>query len=263
MPAGGGAERGRPRVASMQFSGVREVAHASDASDASDTSDTAASWHTTADAARALGVSPSTVRRRIADGQLTARREPYRRSFRWLVLLPATPTPPATPAAAGPSVAEAHEAHEAHDTPDTRDTPDTERDRVALAVVREADAELRAIAAHVGLARRAVVAVLERERTVALRQATLLEELAGDPPAPVTARAAAGRTGEGSRRALLVGLLVCIAAAAGSALLALPAWSGGIVGALAVVAGLIATVEAYLVVTGWLGGLGRRDRGSA
>lgn len=249
-------------MASMPFSGVRDAAPPDEHSEPSPsghqvarTGDVAASWHTTTDAARALGVSPSTVRRRIAAGQLTARREPHGQSFRWLVLLPISP---AIPRVAGPAVGEACDA---------------DIDRLALAVVREADDELRAIAARVDLTRHAVVSILERERSVTLRQASLLEELAGSPSATAAAHsvdrattvdaAAATRPTEGSRRALLIGLLVCIAAAAGATLFALPAWSGGIVGALAVVAGLITAVEAYLVVTGWLGDLGRRHRESA
>jgi excisionase family DNA binding protein len=260
MPPGVGAERERPRVAGKHFSGVRDAAPADGHSPGvrqpngrqiAHTSDTRL-WLTTADAARALGVSPSTVRRRIADGQLTARREPHRRSFRWLVLLPGDPT---TPPLARPVIVEAGNAR------------DAEIDRAALAVVREADDELRAIAARVDLTRHAVVSVLERERAIALRQATLLEELAGDPcavvPATTVDTAASDPPAEGSRRALLIGLLVCIATTVSSALLALPGWSGGIVGAVAVVAGLIAAVEAYLVVTAWLGGLRRRNRESA
>ena len=248
-------------MASMHFSGVRDAApsdehfpngHPRNGHQIAHTSDAAASWLTTADAARVLGVSPSTVRRRIADGQLTARREPYHQSFRWLVLLPDSPAP--SPVAGAPVV-------------EARDPSDTKVDRVTLALVREADDELRSIASRVDLTRHAVVSILERERNVALRQAALLEELADNPPGAVAATtagaASATRSAEGSRRALLIGLFVCIAAAVGSTLLALPAWTGGIVGALAVVAGLVATVEAYLVATDWLARLGRRDRESA
>lgn len=45
-------------------------------------------WCTISDAAKALGVSPSTVRRRIAAGTLTAHKEPSGGRFRWLVSIP-------------------------------------------------------------------------------------------------------------------------------------------------------------------------------
>ena len=48
-------------------------------------------WCTVPLAAKALGVSPSTVRRRIAAGTLTARKEPAGRRFRWLVSIPVSP----------------------------------------------------------------------------------------------------------------------------------------------------------------------------
>jgi len=208
------------------------------------------------EAATALGVSATTVRRRITDGRLTARREPYRQAFRWLVLLPPEGAPGDTTAvtSAGASAS------------------DLAVDRLVVAVARETDDELRAIAAGVDLTRLAVVEILERQRTVALRQAALLEELASDPvvieaehavgtqdtaqdTAPDTDRAA-----EGSRWALLISLAVCLAAVGAAVFLALPAWSTGIVGAVAVVSGLIAAVECFLVVTAWATALSARRK---
>jgi len=203
------------------------------------------------EAATALGVSPTTVRRRIADGRLPARREPYRQAFRWLVQLPAGDA-------------------------ETSDATVTQlaADRLAVAVAREADDELRAIAARVDLTRHAVVEVLERERTVALRQAALLEELASQPTAEaVDADAAAPHHGaephstdrgqtDGSRWALLISVLACLGAVAALTILALPAWSTGIVGAVAVVAGLIAVVESYLLVSAWAAAMSERRQRS-
>ena len=49
---------------------------------------------TTSDAARRLGVSPSTVRRRIATGHLRAERDPRPQGMRYIVLLdPIAATP--------------------------------------------------------------------------------------------------------------------------------------------------------------------------
>jgi hypothetical protein len=188
------------------------------------------------EAATALGISPTTVRRRIADGRLTARREPYRQAFRWLVQLPPTEAP-ATHLAA---------------------------DRLAVTVVRETDDELRAIAARVDLARHAVVEVLERERTVALRQAELLEQLAAAEPAPLPEAPPDNRSeSDGSRLALLISVIACLGAVAALAFLALPAWSTGIIGAIGVVAGLVGIVEGFLLVTSWVGSLSARRQRSA
>ncbi len=222
-------------MATVHPSGVPDAAPEDDPSP--ETND---QWCSVAEAARALDVSVTTVRRRIADGSLTARREPYRQSFRWLVLLPADRTPGATET---PSVGIGGV------------------DRLAVAIIRDTDDELRAIAARVDLTRHAVVSVIERERTVALRQAEVLEELADVPTSAVPEASEVPTPDprpEGSRRALLVALLVCVLAVVSSATLALPAWSAGIVGAFAVIGGLIAAVEAYLVVTAWLSGLGRQ-----
>ena len=199
-------------------------------------------WVSVSEAATALGVSPTTVRRRIADGRLAARREPYRQAFRWLVRLPT----------AG-----------AVDTAETDGAIVTElvTDRLTVAVARETDDEIRAIAARIDLTRHAVVEVLERERTVALRQAARLEQLASEftsnavapPPPPGSPRSRLDDRGEteGSRWALLISVLACLGAVAAITFLTLPASSNGIVGAVAVVAGLVAIVECFLLVSAW------------
>ncbi len=232
------------------------VTHTPDATpDAEDTRPAEESWIPVSEAARALGVSPTTVRRRITDGRLTARREPYRQAFRWLVQLPA----------------EGAQDTQGADAADTTPTL-AASDRLVAAVMRETDDELRAIAARVDLTRHAVVEVLERERTVALRQAALLEELASDPAAddidpqsteasPPDRASDRGET-EGSRWALVISVLACLGAVAALAFLALPAWSTGIVGAVAVVAGLIAIAECFLLLSSWVGSISERRQRS-
>jgi len=218
--------------------------------DAGDTRPAEGDWIPVSEAATALGVSPTTVRRRIADGRLNARREPHRQAFRWLVQLPPEGASAGTEGSMAP--ADGTHLHAA--------------DRLAVAVARETDDELRAIAARVDLTRHAVVQVLERERTVALRQAELLEELAGDPTAddlaPTEARPLDQGDTDGSRWALVISVIACLGAVAALTFLALPAWSTGIVGAVAVVAALIAVVECFLLVSAWAGSVSERRQRS-
>jgi|GEM_PF-7080880 len=227
-------------------------------------------------AAKALGVSPTTVRRRVADGQLAGQRQPHRGGFRWLVLVPT----------------EGDTDDEGHVRPDTYDAPPAGPPadrrvamRDALAEVRETDESLRELAARVDLASREIIHFVERERSFALVQAGRFEDAAREleraeqraeraPHLRViehepteSADASEGAhdseaareplereaTGEsGSVRALLLSCAVLVAMVAVS-FVALPAWTNGIIASVGVVAGIIAVVELFLVVSGWVG----------
>lgn len=236
-------------------------------------------------AAKALGVSPTTVRRRVADGQLAGQRQPHRGGFRWLVLVPTEdserdagfePPPPAGPPA---------------------DRRVAVRD--ALTEVRATEESLRELAARVDLASREIIHFVERERSFALVQADRFEDAAREversersgrvpylrviehePTEPAGIRVASEsvqasqatdataegaplgtteRSESGSVRALLLSCAVLVAMVAVS-LVALPAWTNGIVASVAVIAGIIAVVELFLVVSGWLGSRHHRAR---
>lgn len=238
-------------------------------------------------AAKALGVSPTTVRRRVTDGLLAGQRQPHRGGFRWLVLVP-------TEGDSDPDAAESSTDEPAYEPPPPAGPPANRRvaARDALAEMRETDESLRELAARVDLASREVIHFVERERSFALVQADRLEEAAREaeraeqraeraphlrviehtePPELADAsegahdseatdaaveREAQGESG--SVRALLLSCAVLVAMVAVS-FVALPAWTNGIVASVGVVAGLIAVVELFLVVSRWVGARHQRS----
>lgn len=233
-------------------------------------------WMPLTQAAKALGVSPTTVRRRIASGDLAAQRQPFRQNFRWLVLVPTEGD---------------QEDEGAGQVVPIAPRGATVRD--AIAEVRETEESLRELAARVDFARREIIDFVEHERTSALRHADRFEDAAReaeraeraaphlrvieqgeDAPCPedaaVPAPEHAAGTSEsdatsaaepaesGSMVALLLSCAVLIAMVAVS-FVALPAWTNGIIASVAAVAGLIAVVEAFLVVSRWVGTRQRRS----
>lgn len=164
-------------------------------------------WVPTSDAAQALGVSASTIRRRIARGEIWARREARPGGYRWLILMPqpeAAP-PPATPCA-------------------TRPGADALRRSSAPIDLASRAAPARIAPAHRGPA-----------RLVAPEPGPPVEVA---PPIEATPREAPGHSS-----ALLLGVLLIVL---GAALIALPlaSWLTSIAGVVTVVAAIVSVGEA-------------------
>lgn len=212
-------------------------------------------WLRLSEAAGQLGVSVSTVRRRIASGALVGRREPYRKSYRWLVQLPTAPEDPA-------SGTPPHGHHAS--------APRPAEGQRTVGVMRGVERDLRDLASQVEVLNREAVQLIEWQRSRLEHQVCFIEELArsraqrsisaevveapAEPAAPVEqieepeSRRGETPAKEGSALALVIaGALFAVAIVLLQ--LALPAWTGGILVSVAAVCALIAAVELFLVVS--------------
>lgn len=190
-------------------------------------------WRTVAAAAEALGVSESTVRRRIAAGTLEAEREYHGRSYRWLVLLPAdlVEAPAAMP-----------------DEPPVPDEPAAaDEPTVSVTVAPASSVAPAAVPPVTPVASTPLARTVERIEPVEARLPSPSPPLADPPLPPPGADAPAGRTVRDRRLALVLSVTVLFLAL-GLSLMPLATWVGGAARALAIVAVLVLGSEVAALV---------------